>query len=69
MSEPRSDTPAKPPLPAIPLLVFAAIDLILAFLLLLAGGFTLSFLVVALIGLGLAAVGLVAVYRQPRPAE
>ena len=61
--------PTKPPLPAIPLLLFAAIDLVAAFLLLLDGGFTIHFALVFLIGLALAAVGLVAVYRRPRPAE
>ena len=58
------DEQAKPPLPAIPVLVFAAIDLVLAFLLLIDGGFTLHFWAVALIGVGLAGVGLWTVLRR-----
>ena len=61
--------PVKAPFPAIPLLLFAAIDLVAAFFLLLDGGFTVHFALIALIGLVLAGMGLVAVYRRPRPAE
>jgi len=50
--------------PSIPLLLFAAADVALAFFLLLDGGFTLHFWLVALIGLGLAGLGLYGVYRQ-----
>ncbi len=53
-----------PPLPAIPLLVFAAIDIALALLLLVAGGFSAQFLVVAAIGLALAGVGLWGVFSR-----
>jgi hypothetical protein len=59
--------PKKPPLPAIPLLLFAAIDLLLAFFLLIDGGFTLHFAVVAVIGIVLAAAGLLAVRTRPAP--
>jgi hypothetical protein len=61
--------PVKAPFPAIPLLLFAAVDLFAAFFLLLDGGFTIHFLLIALIGLVLAGMGLVAVYRRPRPAD
>ena len=61
--------PVKAPFPAIPLLLFAAIDLIAAFFLLLDGGFTIHFVLIALIGIVLAAMGLVAVHRRPRPAD
>ena len=50
-------------------LLFAAVDLIAAFFLLLDGGFTIHFVLIALIGLVLAGIGLVGVYRRPRPAE
>ena len=56
--------PAAKRAPAIPLLVFAAIDLALAFFLLVDGGFTIHFLLVAAIGLGLAAFGLYSVSRR-----
>ena len=46
----------KPP-PVIPLFVFAAVDLVLALMLLLVGGFSLAFLLVAAIGIGLAIWG------------
>jgi hypothetical protein len=61
--------PVKAPFPAIPLLLFAAVDLFAAFFLLLDGGFTIHFLLIALIGLVLAGMGLFAVYRRPRPAD
>jgi hypothetical protein len=54
--EPEQGKP-KPPLPVIPLFLFAAVDLVLAFVLLLAGGFTLHFALVAAIGIMLAAAG------------
>jgi hypothetical protein len=53
-----------PPLPAIPLLIFAAIDLAMALVLLASGGFSLGFLVVVAIGLGLAGVGLWGVFSR-----
>jgi membrane protein implicated in regulation of membrane protease activity len=57
-----------PPTPSIPLLLFAAIDLVLAFFLLLDGGFTIHFGVIAVIGLALAVLGLRGV-RRVGPAE
>jgi hypothetical protein len=69
MSEPQQSPPVKAPFPAIPLLLFAAVDLFAAFFLLLDGGFTVHFVLIALVGLLLAAMGLVAVYRRPRPVE
>jgi len=56
--------PAAKGAPAIPLLIFAAIDLGVAFFLLVDGGFTVHFLLVAAIGLGLAGLGLFGVYRR-----
>ena len=56
--------PAAKRVPTIPLLLFAAIDILAAFFLLADGGFTLSFWVVAAIGLALAGLGLYSVYRQ-----
>jgi hypothetical protein len=56
-------------LPAIPLLLFAAIDLVLALLLLVAGGFSLEFLVVAAIGLALAGVGMWSVFSKAALAQ
>jgi hypothetical protein len=53
-----------PPLPAIPLLIFAALDLAIALLLLLADGFSPGFLIVAAIGLTLAGVGLWGVFSR-----
>ncbi|MDQ3066627.1 MAG: hypothetical protein M3R12_05670 [Actinomycetota bacterium] len=55
---------SKPPLPAIPILLFAAIDLVVAFFLLVDGGLTLHFALVAAIGLGLAGTGLYAVFHR-----
>jgi hypothetical protein len=52
------------PLPAIPLLVFAAIDIGVALLLLAAEGFSAGFVIVAAIGLGLAGAGLWAVFSR-----
>ena len=61
MTEPA----AKPP-PTIPLLFFAAIDLLVAVFLLIDGGFSIHFWLVAAIGLGLAGLGLYGVYwRAP----
>jgi hypothetical protein len=60
VSEPVRNTP----LPAIPLLLFAAIDIVLALVLLVAGGFSAQFLVVAAIGLALAGVGLWSVFSR-----
>lgn len=57
----------RPPAPAIPLLVFAAIDLVLALLLLVAGGFTLQFGAVFVIGLGLTVLGFLALRKNARP--
>ncbi|MEX2255415.1 MAG: hypothetical protein WEC34_08250 [Acidimicrobiia bacterium] len=56
--------PAAKLAPTIPLLLFAAIDLGLAFFLLADGGFTFHFFVVFLIGLALAGYGLYGVYRR-----
>ena len=59
-----SDSTREAPLPAIPLLIFAAIDLVLALLLLVAGGFSIQFLVVGAIGLALAGVGMWSVFSR-----
>jgi uncharacterized membrane protein YedE/YeeE len=59
--------PARKPLPVIPLFVFAAIDLLLALALLLVGGFTISFLVVGLIGVVLALLGWIGLRGAPEP--
>jgi hypothetical protein len=61
MAEPQRHGP---PLPAIPLLIFAALDIALALLLLAAEGFSAGFVVVAAIGLGLAGAGLWAVFSR-----
>ena len=53
-----------PPVPAIPLLIFAALDIALALLLLAADGFSFGFLVVAAIGLTLAGIGLWGVFSR-----
>ena len=47
-----------PTIPPIPLLVFAAIDLAVAFLLLVNSGFTWAFALVAGVGIALAVLGL-----------
>ena len=60
MSEPTREAA----LPAIPLLIFAAIDLVLALLLLVAGGFSIQFLVIVAIGLALAGVALWSVFSR-----
>ena len=60
MTEPAATRAA-----TIPLLFFAAIDLLVAFFLLLDGGLTLHFWLVALIGLALAGLGLSHVWRRP----
>lgn len=59
--------PRKPPLPVIPLFLFAAVDLVLAFLLLIDGGFTLQFALVAAIGIALAAAGWFGLRWRPAP--
>jgi hypothetical protein len=51
--------------PVIPLFVFAAIDLVLALLLLVSGGFSLAFVLVAAIGIGLAVWGWLGLQRLP----
>jgi hypothetical protein len=56
--------PAAKQMPVIPLLLFAAIDLLVAFFLLVDGGFSIHFWLVALIGVALAGLGLVSVYRR-----
>ncbi len=50
--------PAAKRVPTIPLLLFAAIDLVLALLLLIDSGFSLEFLLIAAIGVVLAVFGL-----------
>jgi hypothetical protein len=57
--------PERKPLPVIPLLVFAAIDLLLALALLLVGGFSLSFFAVAVIGVALALLGWIGLRNAP----
>jgi hypothetical protein len=59
-----SDSARHGPPPAIPLLVFAAIDIVLALLLLVAGGFSIQFLVVGAIGLALAGIGFWSVFSR-----
>ena len=66
MTEPAEEQ--TPRTPSIPLLLFAAVDVALAFFLLIDGGFTLHFWLIALIGVALAAVGLLGMGR-PGPAE
>lgn len=56
--------PAAKRAPTISLLLFAAIDLLVALFLLVDGGFTLHFWLVAAIGLALAGVGLSHVWRH-----
>jgi hypothetical protein len=50
-------TPQRKTPPVIPLFVFAAIDLVLALMLLLGDGFSLAFVLVAAIGIALALWG------------
>jgi hypothetical protein len=57
--------PAAKRAPTIPILFFAAIDILVAFFLLVDGGFTVHFWLVGAIGLALAGLGLVSVYRRP----
>ena len=52
----------------LPLLIFAAIDLMLAFFLLVDGGFTIHFALVAVIGVGLAVLGLMGLRRSSEEA-
>jgi hypothetical protein len=54
---------AKPP-PAIPILFFAIIDILVAIFLLVDGGFTIHFWLIAAIGLLLAGYGLSIVWRH-----
>jgi hypothetical protein len=56
-------------LPVIPLLVFAGIDLVLALALFLVSGFTVGFVLIALIGVGLAAAGWIGLRSLPVPEE
>ena len=58
------DSPRQARLPGIPLVLFAAIELMLALLLLVTGGFSIEFLVFAAIGLALAAVGMWGVFSK-----
>jgi hypothetical protein len=53
-------------LSAVPLLIFAGIDLVLALFLLLGSGLSVEFLLIAAIGTVLAAIGFVKLYRKPR---
>jgi hypothetical protein len=55
----------QPTIPAIPLLIFAAIDLLVAFVLLVNSGFTWAFALIAGVGLLLTGLGLWGVYRGP----
>ena len=64
MSEPQPTKPSLPPA-VIPILFFAAVDILVAFFLLLDGGFTVHFWLVAAIGLALAGVGLGWLRRRP----
>ena len=59
-----TEPPQRRPAPAIPLLLFAAIDLGLAFFLLADGGFTPSFGVIFAIGLVLALLGYLALRKN-----
>ena len=54
---------------ALPLLIFAAIDLLIAFVLLLNSRFTLAFWAILLIGMALAGAGLWKLYRTPPTPE
>ena len=65
MTETPQPKTERKPLPVIPLFVFAGIDLLLALMLLLVGGFTLSFFVVAAIGAGLALAGWIGLRTVP----
>jgi membrane protein implicated in regulation of membrane protease activity len=51
--------------PVIPLLLFGAVDLVLALILLIGDGFSVEFVLVAAIGLVLAAIGLRGFNRAP----
>jgi hypothetical protein len=69
-----SETDEKPAgflggIPPLPLLIFAAIDLMLAFFLLVDGGFTIHFALVAVIGVGLAVLGLMGLRRSSEEAS
>jgi hypothetical protein len=55
----------QPTIPPIPLLIFAAIDLFVAFLMLVNNGFTWGFALIAGVGVALAALGLWGVYHGP----
>jgi hypothetical protein len=54
---------------AIPLLLLAAVDLVIALMLLLGGGPSAPFFAVFAIGVTLAAIGLVKMYRRPPEPE
>ena len=56
-------------LPVIPLLIFAGIDLVLALALFLVSGFSVGFVLVAAIGIGLAAAGWIGLRSLPAPDE
>ncbi len=62
MTEPVDERAVRTP--SIPLLVFAAIDVALAFFLLVDGGFTLHFWLIAAIGVAFAVLGLRGVHRS-----
>jgi hypothetical protein len=53
-------------LSAVPLLIFAAIDLVLALFLLVGSGFSVAFFLIFAIGSVLAAIGFVKLYRKPQ---
>jgi hypothetical protein len=56
-------------LPPVPLLVFAGVDLVLALALFLVSGFTIGFVVIAAIGVALAAAGWIGLRNLPEPDE
>lgn len=62
-----SDPAERRPAPALPLFAFAAIDLVLALVLLVDGGFTLHFGVIFLVGLVLATLGFLALRKNALP--
>lgn len=63
MSDPAEPRPA----PALPLFAFAAIDLVLALVLLIDGGFTLHFGLILLVGLVLTVLGFLALRKNALP--
>jgi hypothetical protein len=54
---------------ALPLLLLAGVDLVIAFMLLVGSGPSAAFFAIFAIGLALAGVGLVRVYRKPPAPE